>query len=72
MTKQNYGQQDSLDLKVEEHQKVKVIPKPPTSINSKPPSQQSEKSQSGSSKPSVRVYEQRNNLIIGDNSYNYW
>ena len=75
MHKQKYSQHDSLDLlKAEEHQMIRNVPKPPSSINSKPPPPQdsSRNQQAGNSKPSIKTYDQRNNMIIGDNSYNYW
>ena len=61
---------------MQEHQKIKSnIPpqKPPTKPTSKPPPQEATKNPPlGNSKPSIKVYEQKNNMIFGDNNYNYW
>ena len=77
MPKQSIAQQDSLDIKMQEHQKTKAnIPmsKPPTPLSTKSSSQEdpNQSQPQGNSKPSIKVYQQRNNMIIGDNSYNYW
>lgn len=56
--KPNYGQ-DSLDRKMEEHFMTKNTPV------SRPP-------QHPTQKPSIRIHEQKGNLVLGDNSYNYW
>ena len=59
--KAQYYQQDSLDQKIQEEQKGRSlipnnIPRP----------------QNSNIKPSIKIHEQKSNMILGDNSYNYW
>ena len=63
---------------MQEHQKIKAnvpLAKPPTAASSKLSSSQQDTNKNqpqGNSKPSIKVYEQKNHNIFGDNSYNYW
>jgi len=58
--KAQYYQQDSLDQKLQEEQKrnsiANNIPRP----------------QNSNIKPSIKIHEQKSNMILGDNNYNYW
>ena len=59
--KPQYYQQDSLDQKLQEEQKTRNsnannIPRP----------------QNSNIKPSIKIHEQKTNMVLGDNSYNYW
>jgi hypothetical protein len=56
-------QQDTLDLTMEEHLKRRGTPQSVSSMTAQ---------QVEMSKPSIRIHEQRSNMLIGDNSYNYW
>lgn len=58
--KQDYYQQDSLDAKLEEHGKTKnSFSKPPQNPQS-------------NQRTCIKIHEQKSNVMIGDNNYNYW